>query len=505
MAKRIELLDDGSAVLIDGDKRSPITSNSPELKRLDAFQRNRILRHLYRGNRSIMIPPISIRDRLAQMGRAAILPTAGSVIGGVVAPAFGQPPPVGQAVGGMGGEAINQLTGITPRSLQQVGLAGLGPAAGRPLSRLFPSVATTVSPRNIERIAQRVPGHQGAFIEAAREQIEDIPGLISRQTDQLLTPGESTRGLFTSAIADVTPIGMAETGRAARQIARKQALAARGGGGSARIKRVAEALAGLADEATETGGRETLEFLNVQRQELEGLLGATQNQSIKRQARTLLRGVFMDIDRAAQNGHRGAETLQRALMIKRREFAADDFQQLLDRRGMISPPRPIDGLREIRVGRLLDAVKRARSGRNPPRELELFAGSLPATELDEIERILSFWNDRISAAPPPKGVQMGSGRTLEAMSAGFILGPVAGIQSATGAAAFGMGKSMLSRVLMAPRGRTILRDAIQKGVPVNITEVAVQMILQGARSQLGTNPAGQLFQRFQAPQITNPR
>ncbi len=100
-------------------------------------------------------PGMGMGDTLMQAGKQAALPTAGGMIGaslGSAVPVVGTY--LGAAAGGMAGEGMNQLTGVTKPSLEQLIMAGAIPPAlegvynvGRTALKLLPSQAgKTLSP-----------------------------------------------------------------------------------------------------------------------------------------------------------------------------------------------------------------------------------------------------------------------------------------------------------------------------------------------------------------------
>lgn len=467
---------------------------------------------------SVMDPGMSMSGLMrlgGELGLRAAPSIAGEVGGELVAPFMGLPRELGGGVGAMAGEGVSQLFGLNPMSFEQLMLAGAVGATAAPTAQaarirgLVRGGRVTPSLERRLGIAKRIPGAGGAIQELAKDVAESIPGRVRQSTDVF---GRTPSAMFTEALAETgVPelVSLRRTSRAVKALQRTQNRAKELGlTGGKKLRKDVDALAQLVDRRQAHGGRLAVNDVDLIRRDIEGKLDAIKNRTQQKQYRQLLRGLFMDIDDAVRQGNQQAAILQDATALSRRNFAADDIQNFLDRPGIIGVPAQGSGAITIRLNRIQDAVRRARTERNPPREFRLLKGSVPDSELQDIEDLLGFWNEASTAIPPPPGTPFGSGPTT---TAGLT---VAGLGTAlTGSPAAGIGAAagltgtryVLGRILMSPRGRAVLRQTIEQGQPIDLYQIAGEIIAQSARQSLGDSPSQMLQNVVSPPQLSAPR
>jgi hypothetical protein len=454
----------------------------------------------FAGQGSVVLPQPTLMQRLGTAAKEAGPSVVGSVVGEMAGPFVGLPPQVGAGLGGALGEATAQLAGINPKNTAQVALAAAVPTGAKVATAMLPKVARLEAAIPTQNLARRLPGSAAALSEMAREEIVELPGNIRAATAASLG-GQTVDDLFALAKQTPTPIPTGPLTLALTTVQEAEAVAARSGtqfGG--KLRRLTTSLQQLADE-----GAQPLEVLDTARRRLGALIGTETNPELRGLYKTLYKGIMDSLDEAADAGVPGAAMLKRAVAAQRRYFAADDLEELINKPGMIGPPRP-DGLREIRVGKMLDELDRAIAGA-PSKNMRLFVdsftGQAGAQELAEIRDVLAFWSERVTPLPPARGVTYGSGPTVGLGAMGYLVGGAEGTAMAIG------GQRALALLLSTRPGRAALKERLTQDFPISATELVLMAVGQEGRTRLG-DPIAQSRElmgnlRGQQPQLTAPR
>lgn len=454
----------------------------------------------FAGQGSVVLPQPTILGQLTTMGKRAAPSILGAYTAEMAGPFVGLPPKVASALGGATGEAVGQVVRGEPLDYEQIALAGMVPGAAKGVTSSLPKVARLEGAIPTEKLARRLPGSAAALSELARKEIGDLPGQIRARTAASLG-GQSVDEVFALAQRSGALIPTEAIATSVQVVQDAEAVAAKSGtqfGG--KLQRLVKSFQELAQEPVQT-----IDVLDTARRRLGALIGDETNTELRGLYKTLFKGVMDSIDEAADAGVPGATMLKQAVAAQRRYFAADDLEELITKRGIIGPPRP-DGLREIRVGKMLDEVDRAIAG-EPSKNMRLFVdsftGQAGADELAEIRDVLAFWNERVTALPPPRGAQFGSGRLIGAGGIGLLLG------GAEGAGAMIAGERALSWLLSTRPGRAALKERLTSDFPISATELVLMAVGQEGRARLGS-PLEQSREllgnlRGQPPQLTAPR
>lgn len=385
------------------------------------------------------------------------------------------------------GSALNQ--GDISGALQEIGMTGVAPFPASRIgrSRLMSRANVGLSPERTRSLVSRLPGSSEAFLQTGGEELAEQVGRIGQATS-LMTPfGETSGSLMRRATSEDVPRLLREG--AQPPIPRRNL--------TVMVNRISDQLADAASEGfinnkplsrfVERQLRQpalsTPAKLNVIRETLNDMLSggaARRKPRLRGQIRALLAGTFRDIDQAALAGVPEAQALQQGLRIVRREKATDALLDYLDSRRVLSAPTPGDNTQLLRLNRVVDDLRRARSGVNPPQDLELLSVGLTRQEMDDLIDTAEMWNEMASARTAPRGTNVGSAQTLgTALLVGSIAGPQVG-------ALAGGGRLILARAMATPEGRQVLRDAIRSGVNVNLADVGTQLVLQAARQRTPT-------------------
>lgn len=425
-----------------------------------------------------------------EIGKPAIAPTALSFGGGMVSPLFGVPAPIGAALGGMGGELINQVLDITEDDLQQIVLAGATGAAAKGASSVLPRIGPRV---NVAGPVRRLPGSQGAFTQIAGQELRNQPGFIRLETSTIL--GDDTiDGLFDFALRQRGRTRIA-TPTLRQELQTGLAREGRGERLGVAFPRLRKLMQQSAQQVKRGGESLELRDLELLRKRVGARIG---RMAVDDEQRNVLRGIYKsildDLDASIAAGDPGAAALRTAVKVSRREFAARDLEDFLEQR-IFGNPRA-DGLRPIAIGKLKREIDDIVAGR-PSKTFSLFEGSLSMQEMDELQRVVDFWAANLDPLPPPSGVQFGSGPTVGAGAAGFLLGG-----GTEGAAAGVLTKGILTKALMSRSGRAALVDLISRRQPINLTELALLTLGNIGRQQA---IAPRLLERFGPEKIESAR
>jgi hypothetical protein len=421
-------------------------------------------------------------------GKQAMLPIAGGFVGRVAAPFVGLPPQVGESLGSVAGEGINQLSGLTLPSVQQLMLAAGGPALGRQASRVLPSVPVTLPRDRLLSGATKIPGGGGALAELAAEDIRALPRALEARTAATL--GEDTmESLFQSAREGSRAAAGGATAPpallklpATRQVAATLRRLEREAPPSVRLGGEYAAILKDINNISKAGGAVPLPLLDTFRRRVGAVIGKSSDLNDEQSVflRRVYGGFLDDLGAAAADGIPQADALLRATQAARREFATQDLDRLIEKVGF-GLPRP-DGVPNLRIGALLREV-RAIDKDTPSRALRLFKSSVDPDEFSQIKETLEFWNARSAVILPPAGAQYGSGPTNIAAAAAY-----AATGSGQAAAAVVAGRQVLARLLLSQNGRQALKQLISQDQVVNFTDLFAVAATQMGREALGADP-----------------
>lgn len=434
-------------------------------------------------------------ETLTHLGKAAILPTALGAIGGVAAPfvpvagRMPQAPMVGQALGGMAGEALNQYYGITSPSVEQIGMAGMPALAAKPLGRMAPLEAT-IPQETMSKLVSRIPGGAPAIAEQAAEEIRARPGILRATTASMMGEGTTVNSLFGTAMEQNPRILTTTLQRTVRELQPREASAAEGGlalGG--KYQKVLDAMdttlwpAGAPTIGGVSQGGSHLDQLELWRKRLGAMLEHTNytNSEERGFLGKLYYGILDDYQRAADQGVAGAGELRLGIQMAKRQFGADDLEKMIEHVGFLTP-RP-DGIPDPRTGAMLRQLTMAERD-EPSKTMQLFRDSVTPQEFDDIKGVLEFWNERKTALAPPRGAQYGSGQAFGLAGVGYAAG---GMELASELVA---GRWALTHLLMTDTGRAALRNLIARDQPISVTELTTLAMGQAAREYMQPSPSG---------------
>lgn len=396
-------------------------------------------------------------------------------IGGFFPGVRALPPEVREGIGSATGEAISQLLDKTkPFNVEQIIGAGVvGGAAGKG-GGYVPQASRPIGKGFFRWMFKHAPGSTEAFQQVAADELYDNIAQISARTQQMLPPGSTVDDLWTQALrGNQVSVPMSNTRTAAQEVAAEIALAEEMGFVEPGWKKTLTTLANKPSDPT-------LKQLDLTRRGLEDMMGVYRDQPnvIGRQTKYVLRGVFKDIDDAAERGIPEAITLQKALAVSKRELSTNSLLDYLDSRKALTPPAPGDNTQYMKVNRVLDDLRRVRDGNKPPRELALLDVGLDASEIDDMISTLEYWNEYTAARTSPRGTNVGSGPTLAAGAVGYA---ASGGDPQT-AAAFAFGRWVFVRALSHPQGRQAIRQLIRQGADVNLVDLGIQAMGQIMRT-----------------------
>ena len=415
--------------------------------------------------------------------------------------------------GGATGEAINQVTGVTPFDPLAIGMSAL-PGGASTARRVFPGMTRTVTPRAARAIGSRLPGAGGAVMESARETAEAGIERIRTLGQAVLAdlgPDVDTDALFAMARGSGARIPLRETRRQLGPLL--QTLETTGELGLPdQFGSVLRALNNITSQTPNVAQGLDINTFDSFRRSLGSVYGQLPDGPRRDTLRRVLRGFYQDLENAIEAGSAGAAALRTALNVSRLEFAADDFARLIER--SIGRTQIGSDFQPFRINQMVDELDKVMRGR-PSRDMRLFADAfqtpIQRAEIEDIIETLREWNQVASAVPPPRGTNFGSGMNIAAGSLGFGGGTLATGDPVTGAAIGALTpglRILLTRGLMTQRGRAALRQFISQGVPVNIPEFAQLLLSQTARQAVNPRAISERLLRGmhggQQPRFENP-
>ena len=346
--------------------------------------------------------------------KRAALPTAGAVVGGMVSPGMGIP------LGGMAGEAANQIFGITEPSLTQVGLQGIVPTVAKGGAAA------------LQRAPKMLPGASAALQE---EGVRVARGLPAKA---IAAPARSSDELFGELAAGPNPsIPTTNLAKAAADLASKEAKVP-----GKRLKDTE--IVGLADDFKDTASLSIGEIQGASKRLNALIRDRTKQDELRGAYKHLKEGLQKDLEAAAQGGTSEAKTLKEAWKSYRRESAQENLAEIIEKRGIQHTDEYLERINPNSIG---DWIKNNK----------FFRESVDATELKEIEKTLKELS-QIPRVPVKRGQPIGSGRRLGMLGLGAAAGGYAGggIGAAVGAFAVDKGSDLIARALMSDTGRKAL-------------------------------------------------
>lgn len=413
---------------------------------------------------------------------------------------------VGESLGSMAGEWLAQQSGLNPRDTLQVALAGATPAPARRAASALPPMMMTPSRNTLIAGIHTLPGGSAALTEQAGEEIRGIaPRLRARTQAQL---GEDTiNELFGRAYAANPDIDLPALRGVGATMAERQAKTMPSGQLTGVYKKVLDDIASLS--STERGamnphdlaafhaklGTMPLENLDYWRQALGALL--EHPQQLNSQQKSLLNqayGAILTDMEAAVATMPGTADLLHGIKMARRNFAADNFEDLLEHVGFGQPRA--DGLMDVRTGRLLQEFDRMDRG-HPSDTLLRFKESLSPEEYRDMRQTIEFWHQNKGVLEPPSGAKYGSGPNV-ALAAGTYAATGSGELTGLVVA----GRTIVARMLTSPQGRAALREMLAAGGGVSLTGLLATGLGQTVRAGGWSTPwetSKRLMEGMRAP------
>lgn len=244
-------------------------------------------------------------------------------------------------------------------------------------------------------------------------------------------------------------------------------------------------------ENVELGKGLNIRHFNAVRRQVGQTFGALSSGPQKDAMRRLTAGILQDLDDAVVRGLPGAEDLRLGLDVARLEFAADDFQELLDTTGL-GVVRQGERNPTFRLNRVLTELRKVQRGQ-PSKNMQLFAGAFKGPqgqqELEDIIDLVADLNETVMVLPPPRGQAVGSSSTLATGAGAMAIGQAIGIPPAVAAAGGITARALLNRLLMSQAGRGALREVLVSGAPIdliNVTGIFLGNLVQ--QELLSSNP-----------------
>jgi hypothetical protein len=358
-----------------------------------------------------------LSEALLNIGKEAAIPTALSLAL--------SPFPGGAMIGGAGGEGINQLLGITPKSASQIALAGVLPPAFKLAGRGLKGLASLF-------------GRKGSALvgDAMGRQVGKDIGAFTR-------PGPSASSLYGQVDAIKTPIPLSKTAPAIDEGV--AALSGLSTPPTADINKLANLKALIGKQGlTPRDAQNELRLLTettsplIERHPISG-------QKTKA-AFEALRG---DVESAAEAGDEGAILLRDARAKYSREQGEKALKESVD--DATRTYRGSGGLERLNAPRVLQGLKKNKE----------FENSFSKEEIEQIEALLERFND----IPTATGENQLTSKLLAAslFGGGAVTGNVgmgaAGLGALAAPSVIRTGKNIVSAASF-PEGRKLfLPDA----------------------------------------------
>lgn len=328
-------------------------------------------------------PPVDWRSRtidtslLKNIITPAILPTILEAGGTALGSAFG---PIGTITGmvggGITGEGLNQLFGITKPDLNQILLAGAVPPAATAAVRAIQTGAKFFPPSKAARVLNEIAPQEAAL-----------------RMDKF-QPGQSSQRLFEQAKQSGDLIPMTETLNTIGII--KADLQGLSSGAVAQKREIANYLDGMRQKILDAGGDLDPAGLQPELRALGEMVGNMERSGAmgRGEAKRLFGSMIDDLDHAANVG---SSTLKQARLTWKREKAIEDINDSITNATRINRGQGLEG--QFNSNRVIADLKK-----DP-----FFTKSFAKDEQQEIFDIFGMLN-KIPPLPVPSGVPMGSGR-----------------------------------------------------------------------------------------------
>lgn len=354
----------------------------------------------YLGEASAAMFPVGAAEKLGSIAKPSILPTAGSIALPAAMTAIAGPAnvpfiPLEQGLGSGGGEALNQLFGITEPSLKQIGMStaiptalGYGANAIRAVGNFLPSSAgpgalNTLAP---QEATARIAGMRGA--QAA------TPLFQKAASQGTLVPVSHTKSLMNTVLQDAN-ISTAEK-RAFRKVLNDSGLSEFlsqdiRGLNPARIQRVLNATGQLVPDATGYEGAH-----------LKRLFGALSD----------------DLDDAANAVGAGAATLKQARDLFKREKVLTELEKEIASAFKVNRGQGAQG--QFSANKIINTLKDTSEGTG-----KYFSQAFSKAEQKEMIGFFEFLNE-IPGLGAPAGVTRGSEMLLKNVGKSVTTGTIGG-------------------------------------------------------------------------------
>ena len=384
--------------------------------------------------------PESLTQTVTRVGgrlaKQSALPMAGQIggafLGGMAGPLAPIAVPTMEALGGAGGEAMNQALGITEPSLGQIMAAGAAGPAGRAIGYAGRGLLNTA--------VRGIPGAAVPLNEAAIATARGVPQAIR---PMLQSSDEWYQMLERAGNPAFETPGLKDM---ANQLARQQAKLVNPD--SQLVKELDDLGRRHGTMAFDTL-RERVKFWARKAEELEGTKSPSEG-AYK---------ALYSAGRDALEHQPGLNPIQTQILneanrVARREYLSDDLTRMIE--GSIKTVG--DQAQQINVNQVLTKInqyeKLAKLGK-PDLVAKRFVESFEPGELEALKKTLTQIGGAAPRIPPGGGAQFGSGRIwLRAAlggGAGYAAGGAGGAQ--VGGLAAAAIPELLSKALLTDRGR----------------------------------------------------
>jgi hypothetical protein len=377
---------------------------------------------------------------LTSVGEAAIpLAATALVPGGALA----------QAAASGGGEAVNQLVGISEPSATNLATQTAVPLVMGPLVRT-----------GVQRLARRssIAAHEvgvdrvralDGLVRGPGPSADDLYSIVSNQPGPIQIPmvnmRQTIRGLFSQEALVAAGLKLDDFQRTAEDLRRMTRTRVTAAGvvnpqGAMEFQAVRSNLKRVGEKIRETTGEE------------QGAWKATWH------------AMMQDLEAAASAGNptqQAVQALKAANAQARREFAAREFAEILEQGGGLTSRADLgvmatgEPMLQVNANKIIGALRKS----------EDFRKSLPAADYDAVVADLADLAQKLPALPAYRGVNVGSKLALERLarvgSAGTLIGGGLGMSPGTAAAAGTLlattVPALMGKLAMSEPGRAFLK------------------------------------------------
>lgn len=408
-------------------------------------------------------------DKLGSMAKQSALPISLSYAGGKLGAGIGAGLAgpagilpgeiIGESLGGGLGEGINQLTGITPPSLTNIGMN----MAITPLTR---GVV-----HGIKQLPRVLPGASAALQQQGVEIARKIP-----QSIQIPTPSAK---LFEQvddlAAATQQKMRFPNTKTVVSELTLDEVNALKGLQDVPLVKRLSQMGEGLDKGLSFEQFDKTIRNLGKK-------IATTDDRALKGTYKSIYKSLLKDVDAMSPPIGVPLEEWKAARQVWGREAAQRDLSEVIE--GAIT-----------KSGEYLDTVNANKIGNwIKGKDAELFRKSLAPEELTAIEQTLKELA-RIPKAPVARGAAIGSGRRIGGILAGGAVGSHFGpTGAALGSLLMDKGQEVIAQALLSDKGRPVMMKLLKaSGGSLGEKELGeLALFLYSANNPSATPPVSEI-------------